>query len=141
MAVFHHFQRVAFEVDLPVEVHFMECLHRYLLLAIISRAILLGMEIQIMLDWATWITRFLVFARRYSRCDGPEGREDGKKCKQRDEDVGDQSAGEFARQVEGDQSGKGDEEGVGEGLAACGIGGKGRVLDGRILVAVSSDQI
>ncbi len=141
MAVFHHFQCVAFEVDLPVKVHFVERLHRDLLLAIVPRSVLLGVELEIMLDWATWITRFLVFARRYSRCDRPEGDEDREEGKERDEDVGDQSAGDLARYVERDQSGEGDEEGVGEGVAAGGVGRQGGILDGRILHIVSSDQI
>ncbi len=65
MAVFHHLQSIAFEVDGAIEVHLVKGLHWYFAFAMVLCSILVTVEVQIMLYWSTWISSLLVFSWGY----------------------------------------------------------------------------
>lgn len=62
VAVFHYFEAVAFEVNLPVEVHLMKRFHWYSVLARIFYSVILIMKMQILLHGSTRIPSLLVLA-------------------------------------------------------------------------------
>lgn len=86
-----------------------------------------------MLHWPTRIPRFLIFARGDSGGDGPEGDEDWKEGQEGEEDPCEEAAAEFEGQVARDGGAEDEEEGVREGFAAGGVGGKGPILDRGVL--------
>lgn len=63
MSILHNLQCVSFEVDLPIKVHFLECLQWDLVLAIVLGAITFPVECEVMLDPATGISGLLILAR------------------------------------------------------------------------------
>ena len=62
VSILHHLQRISFKIDLAIEVHLMERLHRDLGLAMVSCTILLLLEAEVMLHRTTRIASLLVFA-------------------------------------------------------------------------------
>lgn len=64
MAILHGLEAVALEIHGTVKVHLMEGLHRDLALAMISGAIMLVVEVQVVLDRAAGVFGLLVLARR-----------------------------------------------------------------------------
>ena len=79
MAIFHDVERVSIEVNVAIEIHFVESLHGNFLLAFIPCPILLSLETDIMLYRPSGKFSFLVHTRRESRSQGPEHNEDGQK--------------------------------------------------------------
>ena len=73
MSIFHNLQRITLEIDIGVEIHFMERLHGDLALSMILRPITIFVEVQIMLNPTPGQSSFLILARRDSRGNGPEG--------------------------------------------------------------------
>ena len=65
VAVFHHLQCIAFEVNGAIEVHLVEGLHWYLALAMVFRSIVCAMELQVILHWSTWVSSLLILSRGY----------------------------------------------------------------------------
>lgn len=86
-----------------------------------------------MLHWPTRIPRFFIFARGDSRGDGPEGDEDREEGQEGEEEPCEAAAADFEGQVTGNGGAEDDEEDVGEGFAAGGVGGEGPILDRGVL--------
>jgi hypothetical protein len=63
MAIFHHFQTIALEINLFVKVHLMKCLHWYAAFSIVLHAILVAAEMQIVLHRPARVPCFLIFPR------------------------------------------------------------------------------
>lgn len=64
MSVFHNFQTIAVEIDIPIKVHLEEREHRDLSLSMVLCAIRLLMECEVMFDWAARETGLLVLSWR-----------------------------------------------------------------------------
>lgn len=60
MSILHDLQRIAFEVDLLIEVHLMKCFHWDLAFAMVPCSILLIVEMQIVFDRPTRVPCLLV---------------------------------------------------------------------------------
>ena len=64
MSVFHYFQCIALEINLAVKIHFVKGLHWYFAFAMVLGFVAFSMEIDIVLNWATRKSSFLIFPRR-----------------------------------------------------------------------------
>lgn len=76
VAIFHHIQAVALEINFLVKVHLMECLHWYAVLPIVFDAIALAAEMQIVLDGLARISGLLILAGRDGGSQSPKNYED-----------------------------------------------------------------
>ncbi len=61
MSILHDLQGVALEVDFAIKVHLVKGFHWYLILAIISRPVILVVEFEVMFDRTTGVPCLLVF--------------------------------------------------------------------------------
>jgi len=95
MPILQHLQRIPLEFHQPLKVHLLERLQWNFIPAFIPHPMLLITELQIMLHWPTRIPRFLIFARRYSGGDGPEGNEDWEEGQEGEEEPCEEAAAEF----------------------------------------------
>lgn len=86
VAPFKNVEHVAIELNFTIEVLFLEGLDGNLLLAVVSVAVLLLLEFQVVLDVLAWQLGLLVLARRELRSEPPEGTKDGQSCDQSNED-------------------------------------------------------
>ena len=78
VSIFHHLQAITVEINLTIKVHIVECLHRNLVLASVLQPIGLVLERKVMLDWTSWESDFLIFARSHGRYHAPKSEEKGK---------------------------------------------------------------
>ena len=85
MSVLHCLQAVPLEVNLAIEVHFVEGLHWNLVLAMVFRPITFSVEGEVVLNWTTRKFCFFRLARRDSRGDTPEDHENRDGCEEREE--------------------------------------------------------
>jgi hypothetical protein len=83
VAVFHYVETIAFEVNLAVEIHLMECFHRYSVLARVSDSVVAIMKVQVLLHGSARVPGLFVLTGRYGGSDGPECHQNwdgGKDC-------------------------------------------------------------
>jgi hypothetical protein len=114
VAIFHHFEAIALEINFLVKVHFMKCLHWYTVLPIVFRAVFLVTEMQIVLHWPARVPCFLIFAGRYRRCDSPEDDQDGQGGERCKEESGPKRPPKLSCQVPRDNGKQGEEKGIAE---------------------------
>lgn len=63
MTILQSVKSISLEVDVSIKVHLMKRLHWNPALAMVVESILVMFEIQIVLDWSSWIARLLILAR------------------------------------------------------------------------------
>lgn len=129
------FKSVALEINLSIEVLFVEDLHGNLALAAVSGTVMLAVEVKVVLDGATSILGLLILAGRNGRSDGPEGHQDGDGGKDRKEDSGVETTTDLAGQVPRNKQQQREKQDVGETIAACSVCGDGSIFDSRVLKA------
>lgn len=127
------FQGVTLEFHLTVEVLFIENLHGNLALATIGSAIMLAVEAEVVLDGATGILGLFVLAGRDGRSYRPKGHENGDSGEDSKEDGGVETTANLASEVPWDQQQEGEQQSVGEAIAAGGIGRYRGIFNGRVL--------
>lgn len=133
MPVLHDLECVTFEVNLAIEIHFVEGLHWDPIPASVFGLVFFGVEVQVVLDRSSRVASLLVHARRHAGSHGPEGYEDRKGCEQSKEYPCLETSTNFPRKVTRNQANEGEKDVVVEILAACSICRKRSILDCRIL--------
>jgi hypothetical protein len=86
MAVLQAFQSITLEVHIAIEIHFIECFHRDLALAMVLVAVTLAVEVEVVFNRAARVLSLLVLSRRDRRSGSPEDHQDGKSGKHSKED-------------------------------------------------------
>jgi len=71
MSIFHNLQTVSIEIHLSIKVHGIERLHGNLILSAVLSLIGRIFESQVVFNWATWESSFLVLARSEHGCESP----------------------------------------------------------------------
>lgn len=132
VAQLHDLEAVALEVDIAIEVLFVESLHGDLL-AMVGLAVFALVELEVCLDGLAGELGLLVLAGSVFGSHDPEGGEDGQVDNQREEDPRLESAAELPGDVARDTH-KGRDQGcVGEVVAAIAVSRQRGVGDGRVL--------
>lgn len=134
VAVLEHLQAVAVEVDVAVEVHLLERLHRDLVLAMVLGLVGGLLEGEVVLHRAAGQSGFLVLPGRERRDDEPEAAEDGKGGEDGKKDGSLQPAADLPREPERDEELETYEEPEREGVGTGAVGRQGGILDGGILI-------
>lgn len=127
------FKSVALEINLSIEVLFVENLHGNLALAAVGGTVMLVVEMKVVLDGATSILGLLVLARRNGRSHGPEGHQDGDGREDSKEDSGVETTTDLASQVPRNKQQQRVKQDVRETIAACSVCGDGGIFDSRVL--------
>ncbi len=129
MSVLQDLETVAIEVHIPIEVHFVECLHRDLALSMVFGLVGGVLEGQVMLDGATRILDLLVLSRAHNRRGYPETTEDGNRGKQGEEDGSLETTTNLPREPQRDTSDQRQQQYCGEAVTAGSIGGERGIFD------------
>jgi hypothetical protein len=134
VAPFEDLQHVAIELNLAVEVLFLEGLNGNLLLAVVCVAVLGLGELQVVLDGLAGQLSLLVLAGSELGGEPPEWAENGKGQNQSEEDPGLEAHAPAVGDVGGDTDEQGDEGGVAERLATGAFCREGGIGNGRVLL-------
>lgn len=129
VSVLHDLQRVALEIDSPVEILLVECLHGDLILPAVLDPVLLLSKLQVMLHWPTRVPCLFVLPRRDRGSNAPERDEDRHGSQDGKEDPGEESTTKLSSKVRGNESEQGEENDIRKALASRGVGGKGPVFN------------
>lgn len=134
----HNVEAVALEVNLASEVLFVESLHGDLVLAVVLGAVGFRMEVEVVLNRAARVLDLLVLSRRHGRRRSPVGNQDRQGGEDGEEDGGEEATADLASQIPRDEEHERDQEDIGEGVAASGIGRKRSIFNRRILDIAAS---
>lgn len=130
MAVLHHLETVALEVDLTIEVHLVEGLHGDLVLATVFETVGLLLEVKVVLDASVRESGLVSLPRADGGDNEPESSEKGQIDQNREEDKGLEATADLPFHVKRDNNEDGDEEDVAEGVGAGAVGWERGILDG-----------
>jgi hypothetical protein len=133
MTVFHSLEAVTLEVDIAVKVHLVEGLHGDLVVATVLDTVGLLLEVEVVLDTTVRKANLVILARADGRDNKPPNGEHRKIDDEGEEDGGLEATTKLPAEPPRDQGQEGDENIVVEGIGTRTIGGKGSVLDGRVL--------
>lgn len=86
VSVLHDFEAVAIEIDVAVKVHFVESLHRDLFPAMVLDLVRLLLEVEVVLDRATWVSGLAILARGHGRGEDPKAHKNRDAREQAEED-------------------------------------------------------
>lgn len=128
MTVLKHFEDVAVEVCVTVEIFAHERLNRNLVPSSVLDPILFLMKGQVVLHRKTWALDSLVRTRGCGRGDGPEGDQNRKSGDEGEEHRGLEPATQLPCRARRDKNQEGNQEPVREGLVTRAICGQWRVI-------------
>lgn len=129
MTVLKHFEDVAIEVCVTVEIFAHERFHRNLVPSSVLDLIFFLMKSQVVFHRKTWALDSLVRARGCGRGDGTEGDQNRKSGDDGEEHSGLEPATQLPYRACRDKNQEGNQEPVREGLVTRAIGGQWRVID------------
>lgn len=138
MTVLHNLQAVTLEVNITIKVHFVEGFHGNLVRSTVLGAISLLLEVEVEFDGTAGKLSLLIAARTNRGNDEPPSGQKGNINNQGDEDKSLQTTTDFPFQVVGYSKKDGNENSIAERVGARAVGGKGGILDGRVLQARAS---
>lgn len=133
MTLLHNLKAVTLELNVAVKVHFVESLHGNLVGATVLETVGILLELEVVLDTTVGKANLLILARADRRDDQPPGSEHRKIDNDSEEEGGLEATTKLPAEPPGNDGQDGDEDIVVEGVGTRAIGGKGSVLDGRVL--------
>lgn len=107
MSILQSVQGITFKIHFSREVLLIKGLHRYLCFSTIPILISLGMKVQIMLYWKTWIFDLLGLSRSHTGSNDPEDHEDRNAGEGGKEDPCEETSTDLPSEIQWDQSQKG----------------------------------
>ncbi|KAI6773145.1 hypothetical protein HG530_004103 [Fusarium avenaceum] len=128
MTVLKHFEYVAVEFCVTVEIFAYERLHRNLIPSSVLDPIFSLMKSQVVFHRKTWALDSLVRARGCGRVDGPEGDQNRKSGDEGEEHRGLEPATQTPCRARRDKNQEGNQEPVRKSLVTRTIGGQWRVI-------------
>lgn len=133
VTVLHHLQTVALEIDVTIKVHFMKRLHGDLVRSTVFGPIRIFLEIEVEFDRAAGELGLLIAARANRRNDEPPSCQKREINNQGEEDESLQAAADFPFQIVWNSKQNRYEDFVVERVGTGSFGGKGGILDRRVL--------
>lgn len=136
-SVLEDLETVAVELNIAIEVHVVEGLHWDLAPSAVLELVGLVLEGEVVLDWAAWQFDLLVLARAHARHDEPERDENWDGGEEGEEDGSLQASADLPCHVRWGDEEQGEEDDIGERVAARTIGWERRIGDGWELIEQS----